>query len=57
MYLNELKEKLSSFSDIAALIGSSRKTVSLLFSDLENEGIVEFFKRKEMYVPNLKNLV
>jgi CRP-like cAMP-binding protein len=44
-------------SDIAALIGSSRKTVSLLFSDLENEGIVEFFKRKEMYVPNLKNLV
>jgi CRP-like cAMP-binding protein len=43
-------------SDIASLIGSSRKTVSLLFTDLETEGLVTFFSRKEMYVPNVESL-
>lgn len=44
-------------SDIAALIGTSRKTVSLLFSDLENEGLVQFFGRKTLYVPYPDKLV
>lgn len=44
-------------SDIAALIGASRKTVSLLFTDLEEAGMVKFFGRKEIYVPNLEALV
>lgn len=43
-------------SDIAALIGSSRKTVSLLFTDLEEAGLVKFFGRKEIYVPNVDDL-
>ncbi len=43
-------------SDIAALIGASRKTVSLLFTDLENENLVKFFNRKEIYVPNVEIL-
>lgn len=37
-------------SDIASLIGSSRKTVSLLFTDLEEAGLVKFYGRKEIYV-------
>lgn len=44
-------------SDIAALIGSSRKTVSLLFTDLEEAGLVKFYGRKEIYVPNIEALV
>lgn len=44
-------------SDIAALIGSSRKTVSLLFTDLEDAGLVKFYGRKEIYVPNVEGLV
>jgi CRP/FNR family cyclic AMP-dependent transcriptional regulator len=44
-------------SDIAALIGSSRKTVSLLFTELEDEGIVKFYGRKEIYVADVEHLV
>lgn len=44
-------------SDIAALIGSSRKTVSLLFTDLEEAGLVKFYGRKEIYVPNVEALI
>lgn len=44
-------------SDIAALIGASRKTVSLLFTDLEEAGLVKFFGRKEIYVPDVEGLV
>ncbi len=44
-------------SDIAALIGSSRKTVSLLFTDLENAGLVKFYGRKEFYVPDVDKLI
>ncbi|MCK6691198.1 MAG: Crp/Fnr family transcriptional regulator [Thermoanaerobaculia bacterium] len=44
-------------SDIAALIGASRKTVSLLFTDLEEAGLVKFYGRKEIYVPNVEALV
>ncbi len=44
-------------SDIAALIGSSRKTVSLLFTDLEDAGLVKFFGRKEIYVADVEALV
>ena len=43
-------------SDIAALIGSSRKTVSLLFTDLEEAGLVKFYGRKEIYVPDVEKL-
>ena len=43
-------------SDIAALIGTSRKTVSLLFTDLEDAGLVKFFGRREIYVPNVEGL-
>ncbi len=43
--------------DIAALIGASRKTVSLLFTDLETEGRVQFFGRRELYVPSVAGLV
>lgn len=44
-------------SDIAALIGASRKTVSLLFTDLEEAGLVKFYGRKEIYVPNVEALI
>jgi CRP/FNR family transcriptional regulator, cyclic AMP receptor protein len=44
-------------SDIASLIGTSRKTVSLLFTDLEEIGLVTFFGRKEIYVPNVEKLI
>ena len=44
-------------SDIAALIGSSRKTVSLLFTELEETGLVTFFGRKEIFVPDVRKLV
>ena len=44
-------------SDIASLIGISRKTVSLLFSDLENAKIVKFFGRKEIYIADIKLLL
>lgn len=44
-------------SDIAALIGASRKTVSLLFTELEEEGLVKFFGRKEIYVGKVEELV
>ena len=44
-------------SDIAALIGSSRKTVSLLFTDLEEAELVKFYGRKEIYVPDVERLV
>ena len=44
-------------SDIAALIGSSRKTVSLLFTDLEEAGLVKFHGRKEIYVAEVGKLV
>jgi CRP-like cAMP-binding protein len=40
-------------NDIAALIGSSRKTVSLLFTDLETEGLVKFNSRKEIYIADV----
>ncbi|MEO6038672.1 MAG: Crp/Fnr family transcriptional regulator [Saprospiraceae bacterium] len=43
-------------SDIAALIGASRKTVSLLFTDLEEAGLVKFYGRKEIYVADLGKL-
>ncbi|MBP6812851.1 MAG: winged helix-turn-helix domain-containing protein, partial [Saprospiraceae bacterium] len=43
-------------SDIAALIGASRKTVSLLFTDLEEAGLVKFFGRREIYVPDVEGL-
>ncbi len=43
-------------SDIAALIGASRKTVSLLFTDLEDAGLVKFFGRREIYVPDVEGL-
>ncbi len=43
-------------SDIAALIGASRKTVSLLFTDLEEAGIVKFYGRKEIYVADVEKL-
>lgn len=43
-------------SDIAALIGTSRKTVSLLFTDLEEAGLVKFFGRKEIYVADVGKL-
>lgn len=42
--------------DMAALIGTSRKTISLLFTDLENEGVVKFYGRKELWVPDLEKL-
>lgn len=44
-------------SDIAALIGASRKTVSLLFTELEEAGLVKFYGRKEIYVSDLAKLV
>jgi CRP-like cAMP-binding protein len=43
-------------SDIAALIGTSRKTVSLLFSDLENENVIKFYGRKEFLIPDIAKL-
>lgn len=43
-------------SDIAALIGASRKTVSLLFTDLEEAGLVKFYGRKEIYVADVNKL-
>lgn len=43
-------------SDIAALIGTSRKTVSLLFSDLENENVIKFYGRKEFLIPDITKL-
>ena len=44
-------------SDIAALIGASRKTVSLLFTELEDAGLVKFYGRKEIYVAEVEKLV
>jgi CRP-like cAMP-binding protein len=44
-------------SDIAALIGASRKTVSLLFTDLEMEGHVRFSGRKELFVADVDQLI
>lgn len=44
-------------SDIAALIGASRKTVSLLFTELEEAGLVTFFNRKEIYIQDPEKLV
>ncbi|MEI6410496.1 MAG: Crp/Fnr family transcriptional regulator [Bacteroidota bacterium] len=44
-------------SDIAALIGASRKTVSLLFTELEEAGLVTFFNRKEIYIQDVEKLV
>lgn len=44
-------------SDIASLIGISRKTVSVLFTELEDAGVVKFFGRREIYVPNVEALV
>lgn len=43
-------------SDIAALIGTSRKTVSLLFSDLEKDNIIKFYGRKEFLIPEMNKL-
>ena len=43
-------------SDIAALIGTSRKTVSLLFSDLENENIIKFYGRKEFLISDFEKM-
>lgn len=40
-------------SDIAALIGTSRKTVSLLFSDLEHDQVIKFNGRKEFIIPDM----
>lgn len=42
--------------DIAALIGASRKTVSLLFTDLEAAGLVRFYGRKEFFVADVAAL-
>lgn len=43
-------------SDIAALIGTSRKTVSLLFTDLENDQVIQFYGRKEFLIPDISRL-
>ncbi len=42
-------------SDIADLIGTSRKSASLLLNELEDEGYIQF-NRKQIFVPNLKKL-
>jgi CRP-like cAMP-binding protein len=42
-------------SDIAALIGTSRKSASLLLNELEDEGYIQF-TRKQVFVPSLKKL-
>ena len=43
-------------SDIAALIGTSRKTVSILFSDLEQDQSIKFYGRKEFLIPDFDKL-
>lgn len=43
-------------SDIAAHIGASRRTVSLMFTDLEEAGLIKFFGRKEFYVADVERL-
>ncbi|MBL7791983.1 MAG: Crp/Fnr family transcriptional regulator [Saprospiraceae bacterium] len=42
-------------SDIAMLIGASRKSASLLLNDLEDEGFIQF-NRKQIFIPNLQAL-
>lgn len=42
-------------SDVAALIGTSRKTASLMLNELEDEGYIQF-DRKQIFIPNLKAL-
>lgn len=42
-------------SDIAALIGTSRKTASLLLNELEDHGQIRF-NRKQIFIPNMKML-
>ena len=41
-------------SDIAAHIGASRRTVSLMFTDLEEAGLIKFFGRKEFYFADVE---
>lgn len=42
-------------TDIASLIGTSRKTVSLLLNELEDEGQIQF-SRRQIFIPNLSAL-
>ena len=42
-------------SDIAALIGTSRKSASLLLNEIEKEGLINF-DRKHIYIPNIDQL-
>ncbi len=42
-------------SDIAALIGTSRKSASLLMNELENQGLLQF-DRKHIFIPNMNLL-
>lgn len=42
-------------SDIAALVGTSRKSASLILNELEMNGLIEF-DRKHIYFPDLKKL-
>jgi CRP/FNR family cyclic AMP-dependent transcriptional regulator len=42
-------------SDIAMLIGTSRKSASLLLNDLEDEGFIQF-NRRQIFIPNLQAL-
>lgn len=41
-------------SDIAAIIGTSRKSASLLLNELEDEGLIEF-DRNHIFIPNPKS--
>lgn len=38
-------------SDIASIIGSSRKSTSLILNELENEGLIEF-DRRHIFIPH-----
>lgn len=42
-------------SEITALIGTSRKSASLMMNELEDEGFIRF-DRKQIFIPNLKRL-
>ncbi len=42
-------------SDIASLIGASRKSASLMLNDLAEEGLIEF-DRRHIFIPNLPTL-
>jgi CRP-like cAMP-binding protein len=42
-------------SDIAALIGTSRKSASLLLNELEDKGLIRF-DRKQIFIPDVEEL-